>query len=553
MEKDGGVMRSVLVAVTIITLLPRFSTAQPQQPVTGRFIPVVVNLYPSSGTTELEAREAIASANGILRQADITLVPVIVNHIGQNNGGPGQFGGDNGSGGGRAGDGVFTDRGNEGGAIRTFGGKELRKLPNRRGIKIAFGMTPVAGLSTPGVSIHHDPTIIVKKAAKNAGPTGTGANIAHEVGHVLTLGVRHTIAGALKADAKTGHTPVGNGPTRDGNLMAGANRRNGTHLTPDQISELKSRAKSFGKCSTQFREEFPSVKCAIEFGATTDDRDDQRGNSTPPSYYDLHHVVLDSLDRTDRSGGDIRNLGAQIMVSGVLPVTGESDLMVALGFNSDGNGRTGVTYANVEGIDRIVYVVVGGERESGLRGFILNLTSKRTTELPTKPIAETEYLFIQDESADATPVATSFLFDIPKTSLPFSVTSVPVVAASGRIGSIADFADDRIFDFTEPFVYDRLRWRKDPTLTTFGDGVPIPGRPYRFRVSGLRPGDSMTLSLDGVAMFRGTLDRNGTRSGSFVFPSDLPTREFHFLTARDSTREFAYAITCPENERRDRD
>jgi hypothetical protein len=41
------------------------------------------------------------------------------------------------------------------------------------------------------------------------------------------------------------------------------------------------------------------------------------------------------------------------------------------------------------------------------------------------------------------------------------------------------------------------------------------------------------------------LDPAGNAGVSFIFPTDLLDTEIHFLTAQDTTGEFAYGITCP--------
>lgn len=158
---------------------------------------------------------------------------------------------------------------------------------------------------------------------------------------------------------------------------------------------------------------------------------------------------------------------------------------------------------------------------------------------------ETEFQAVDLDEA-ATPEATSVLFRIPKNLLSLSAVEVPVVVASGVIGSISDYNDDMIFDFADDLTFDSLRYLDDPTLTTFGDGVPTPGAPYAFSISGLQPNDSFNLFLDEELILSDTLDEFGSYNGSFTFPADLSPYEIHFLTAQDSTGEFAYTITCPE-------
>jgi hypothetical protein len=118
----------------------------------------------------------------------------------------------------------------------------------------------------------------------------------------------------------------------------------------------------------------------------------------------------------------------------------------------------------------------------------------------------------------------------------------PVVATSG--------GTEALYDLTDVFVFDSERWLDDPTLTpTLGTGVPTPGDAYPFQVSGLNPNDEFVLYLDDTPVLTDTLDATGSFSGTFTFPIDLPADEFHFLTAQDSTGEFAYNITSPDDHR----
>ena len=96
------------------------------------------------------------------------------------------------------------------------------------------------------------------------------------------------------------------------------------------------------------------------------------------------------------------------------------------------------------------------------------------------------------------------------------------------------------------FSFDTQRWMKDPTLTTSGDGVPTKGGFYPVSISGLEPNDQFDLYLnDTVVLNNVPTDGTGTYDGGFVFPSNLSEYEIHFLTAQDTTGEFAYSITCP--------
>lgn len=476
-------------------------------------IPVIVNIYTNAGVNEAGAREAIKEANKALKQANMQMVVVKVQNATE---------GDAGN------DGKFSQA--ERTALRTFGGKELNKLPNQKGIKISFGETPSTETpATPGVSIHRDPTIIVKNRATAA---LTGQTIAHELGHVMTLGPKHLVTPTQRAD-DGGHTPNTAGETGKENLMAPSNYRTDTKLTAAQIAEMNARKYFVGKCSTQFSNAFPAIKDKQQFGTKTDENNDQ---GAAPSLFDLHQTFLTSLDGA-------ANIQSQLTVAAPLPTGSPISAQYTLGFDSDQNAATGIAYSGLSGVDKIVEILANGT--FGTPGFSLSgVVRDALNPLIVDPLTSVKAVIddaLYDIDTPGDPTATSFLFDIPKSLLGITslATDLPVVATAGDGLSIFD---DSIFDF------DLTRWLDDPTLETFGNGTAAPGQPYAFSVSGLEPLSPFNLLLDGDIITSGILDSLGEFSGSFIFPSSLPVDQFHFLTAQDSTGEFAYSMVCPTPE-----
>ncbi len=489
----------------------------------GVQIPVIVNIYASS-TTKDKAKEAIEEANKILKQAGVKLVVVEVNNP------PGGDNGDNDN------NGEFT--GKEGDKARTFGGKELKKLKNQKGIKISFANKPSSLTNTPGISIHRNPTILVKDRGDKA---KTAETIAHEIGHVMTLGSGHKIDKTTKAN-KGGHAPNKPGNNGKDNLMAPREYRTGTHLTPDQIAEIRKQWYVHGKCAAQWKKAFPAIPFEMGFGGQTDERMDQ--NSTKSQYqdqsqdsaqliYDLGEIILTTLK-------DSSNIDAQLTVLGVLPENEEINATYALGFDTDANSATGITYAEQEGIDKIVRIILKGKKSLNtfsIIGEIEETISNIIIPLPQVPIIETENEFL-DSDEPSIAVATSLLFSIPKDLLVLSAPEIPIIVSAGN--------DELIIDTTK-FIFDLERWLDDPTLKTSGNGIPKPGQPYPFAITGLEPNSSFNLFLDDTLVFSGTLDTTGSIEGEFIFPSNFSNREIHFLTGQDNTGEFAYNITCPDN------
>lgn len=512
-----------LAASLIVTLGSVVSTLALAQVATQ--VPTIINLYPNAGLTADQARAAVREANAIFRQANIELVVARVNTIAANTGGANQFGGDNGGGGGTAGDGIFTRA--ERDAARTFGGNELRGLANMRGIKLSFGRQPEAADATnPGVSIHRDPTAIVQARQMNGqfNAALTGATIAHELGHIMTLDAAHVIDGAngVRAD-NNGHAPNVAGGTGNGNAMAPSNRRNGTNLTGDQVTEIQRNRLTFGKNAERRDASTSQTKVQEQFGGVT-------GQNPAPSLFNIGQINLTSILASDL-------LTAQFTANGIPPSAGSVNAVYTLGFDTDASSATGLTYAGLDGVDRIATIRLSGDPSLGSLSAAATLTD--TVLGTTVPLA-TPLVEIENEQSDldvaGSPGALSTLLDISKLLLGPLADHVPVVGTAGDGSSIFD---------TQPFVFDAIRWLEDPTLLEAGNGVPTPGAPYLFSVLGLQPFDTFNLFLDDDVVFSGLLDATGSFSGSFVFPTSVPIDQLHFLTAQDSTGEFAYSFTSP--------
>lgn len=171
-------------------------------------------------------------------------------------------------------------------------------------------------------------------------------------------------------------------------------------------------------------------------------------------------------------------------------------------------------------------------------GLIHNFETGTTMPLPESPVVEICRL-VNDENVDSVPGLSQLLFSLEKSFVGLDedlASDVPIFVAS--------IQDQLLFD-EDQLMFNLDRYLEDPTLETFNDGVPIPGQPYMFSVAGLMPNDTFNFFLDERLVLSDTLDDVGSFTGSFVFPSDISNTGIHFLTAQDSTGEFAYSITCP--------
>lgn len=475
-------------------------------------VPVIVNLYQDSGVTKDGATDFIKDANKLLAQAGYTLVPVKFNNVNQTS------------------ELTRADRDQ----ARTAGGQAIKQdIPNQRGLKIDFVKQSDKGNpGTDGVAVHKDPTLIVNPVAGSTnGIRNTGYTIAHEVAHVLTI-PGHS-AGADDIMQPSGYT--------------------GTKFTAAQITEMQTQRYIVGKCSTQFKAAFPAMKDAEQFGAAA--------NFTNPGAATglaaLHRVDLTALDAAaDQTGGDTANVFSRFTLPGLLPATGSATLGYALGFDTDGLAGTGISYAGQAGIDRLVYVTGAGNQAGwSLAGTVVDTDNPL---FPSTPLPQVPVLGVESEFLDALgggtgaidPLATTIQFLVPKSllsGLPLPAANLPAVAASIDPGADAtDPADDTILMASTDLSFNTRAYLDDPTLTTFGTGIPVAGQPYAFNVTGLTPNDTFHLLLNGDSIFSATLDAAGSYTGSFVFPATLPVSETYALAAQDSSGEFAYNNTCPK-------
>jgi uncharacterized repeat protein (TIGR01451 family) len=497
----------------------RAIAAQPRA--TAIHVPVIINVYSNCSTnvTSASIADAIAEANRILGQAGIRLEPVRTNNpvTAPNNG-------DNG-------DGAFSLP--ERNAMRTFGGQELAtNVPGGKGIKLSFGNAPDStNANVLGYAIHRNPTVILRQGSSS---NQTGQVIAHEVGHVMTLGKNHMISSNLVADDE-GHVPT-NSTLCYSNLMCPYAVSNATNLTPAQIDELRREWLRVGMCTEQFSNAFPALRARAQSGATTDQRGDAH-SSTPgfdggvSAIYDLNQVFITS--RQEKPDMDVL-----INVSGVLPEDEPIHAVYSLGLDTDNDLATGGPFIRV-GIDKVITITVAGQILGGdfvISGTVQDLVTGMITPLPGPFQWHTESE-VPDGGSSATPAATSFMFSVPKAMLNLAAQYVPVIAASGMAVEIYDTAE---------FTLNMRLWLDEPGMQTFGNGSPKTGVPYPFTLSGMAPNSPLRLYLDDQVVFSGNLDLAGNCAGSFVLPADMQNTSMHFLTARDNTPAFAYGMTCPQ-------
>jgi hypothetical protein len=447
-------------------------------------------------------------ANKALKQAGATLRVVKVKNV------PAGQGGDNGNG-------NFT--GDERDDIRKNGGDELDSLANEKGIKICFGnIIESADPGNPGISVHTNPTIMVK-AGRPA--DSTGQTIAHECGHVMTLGSGHKIDATTNA-SDGGHAPNVPGGSGAGNLMAPSNYRSGTNLTPDQIAEMEQWKKDHGKTAEQFDSLYPATKLTQQFGNGSDPIRDM---FPFPSFFDLDQVFLSSFLNLD-------TVKINFLIAGVIPPTGSYQVMYNLGLDIDHVPATGIMYAGLQGVDRIVTVqVISNFGVINSLATVRNTVTNLFSTISVPPQFHTELEFY-DINKPGVPKESSLSVKIPKILLNLVASEVPAVATTGLGGDVTDVLY---------FAFDTFRWMNDATLQLYGTGLPVPGSMYPFSVSGLIPNSFFDVFVDDLMVFNGTLNPSGAYSGNFIFPTSKSAVDVHYLAVQDNSGEFAYNISSP--------
>jgi len=289
-----------------------------------RVIPVVVNIYPNAGVNSTQIGQDLVNANKVLSKINAKAVIVkqnTITGIGSDNGG------DDGSNGGTAGDGVLNDK--ELDKAFKFGAKEVAKLPGGKGLKISIvkpGLM-VDNTTTPGVSIPGEPTAIVQQRASGS---LTGATIAHEFGHIF--GLDHPDTGSAEDTPGDIMTPSNGG--RDGFVNSGDADKgiNNVGYTDGQIHTIDNTG-YLQSMSNQGATHSPGQKKHYQGGSVEDDLNDTTPlNAT--GYLDIDHVRLNSLQEDNFTHGFLS-------LNGLYPASGRVNANYSLVFNTDANNATG--------------------------------------------------------------------------------------------------------------------------------------------------------------------------------------------------------------------
>ena len=508
-----------IASISLFPLVVWFASAHCAEFTT---VPIVINILKNSGVTEAAAKKAVEQASEALKQANIKLTVVKTNVLAANDG-------DDGSGGGTAGDAVLT--GAERAKVRETGGKEIETTENKKGLKITFAKTPQAESATnPGISVHRNPTVIVKELGNDA---KNKQNIAHELAHALTLGPGHKIDATVTADGG-GHAPDAAGKSGRENLMAPSDYNTGTHLTPDQIKTIAD-DRFLEKVGKTVKKELKNLgaKAEYQYGGITDSLNDQ--SASRPGFLDAFRAALSS----ERARTTIDTL---LTLGGLFPDNALLKATYRLLVDTDANAGTGAVRNGFSGIEKEVVVQVERITFGGpllISGQVTDTATSTSTPLPVAPKLLVGHELDNLAGASGVPVEHQFGFEIPKALLGLSADLVPIAFVTEDSSGSVPFTAD-----SAAFLFDALRFARDGTLTALAT-EGFAGAPFPFRVTGLEPNSPFTLFLDEDAVFSGMLDALGQFEGSFIMPAVVPDE--YFLTAQDATGEFAFnVISVPE-------
>lgn len=461
-------------------------------------IDVTINIYKGSGITKAEAKEAVKKASEILKKAGIKL-NVADARINED-----VTAGDDG-------DGVFTAA--ERTEIRKKGGQEVDN--GKKGIKISFGKTPTFEVpNNPGVSVHEDPTVIVKDRDD---AQKTGETIAHEILHALTLAANHKIDDTTDANAG-GHAPDKDGGSGNGNAMAPSDRRTGTNITPDQNKKIDDDGfkDAWGKTVKKEESKAPGEKKEQQKGAKRDDLDDV---GTAAKHLDLSGASLHSTF-------DAPFLEGAISLNGLFPAAGPVNANYGVLFEMDGAHA---------GFDQLILLSVNGDQSVAPLNIVGQVTDLRLGggTVPLLNVGIAEAIQAVDVDAPGVPVVNLVEFQVAKALLGLDglLNVVPVQVFSDQGGGPVDNLQ---------FGLELDWWMQQPEMA-MTQGRAMPGQNVTFDIFGLAPSSAFDFFFDEQLLFSAATGPLGGFSGNINMPA-AAGGHLYFLTAIDADGNAAFNV-----------
>jgi len=468
-----------------------------------RQVSVVINILSNSGASVVNATSVVAEVNEYFRTNNWN-VRFKVERVNEN-----VTMGD-------SGDGDLTVA--EGDTVVARGRAELTNEFGGKGVKITFANTPEVGSTTPGWSIHRNPSFVVKDRGSNS---LTAQTIFHEFGHIITLCGTYLLEGSNWTNAR-GHAPDTNTSWGAKNFMAPSNWRDGVGVTSNQKAKVESDGVLDGM-STTVTNNPASTASGVRL---------RSAYARYMRYHAQSNVYL-WQDVMLRSALGEQNIYGQLVLGGLFPASGYLQVAYRMLFDADNEVSTGVDIAGFLGIDRELRINIIWE--FGFVMFdakVICYISGTTNQLPVLPLL---YLAIRVHGLDdpAVPYKQVITFEVPESMLFLTAPEVPVGLVS------QDLATGGLVD-TGFMMYYQEFWKMIPALV-LQQNYAAPGDPVPFEITGLLPNDAYNLYVEDSLISSGALLPDGTATGTFVFPS-VPLDTTYYITAQDSSGNFGFNV-----------
>ncbi|MFO0972814.1 MAG: hypothetical protein U1A27_05145 [Phycisphaerae bacterium] len=513
-------MRNLVLIIIVVGTAALAGSGTPARSADYVEIGVVINIQSNAGTPVIstqEALDAVAKASDILKQADIKLVVKKVNS--DPTSAPVAAGNA---------DGNSSLTNGEAKSACAAGDSELDSVLGKgQGIKITFADVPLESIpQSPGASVHRVyQTAIIKKR-----PTTqlTGETIAHELGHILTLGPKHVVTTSpttIRAN-DTGH-PV----SMPGNIMAPStgpnpgNVRKGTDITGPQAEEMRRKGKQIGRTTSKPTATSPAETQPAGGGAAQDLQQDHAGIQPAGD--------LNRMSAFHCCGEPLAQLEFSTVtrLDPVQPV----QLKFLWLFNTDNNQLTGATVLGVQGVEMGVEILTFSNgvqiiTQSQLVDYV------HGGSLPLGPADVVDEPFLPQSDDPAFDPGSVVTLQVPYATLALAAPTVPMTLLSQDLirGGIVSDRTDAGFEVEIEGPEPQL------TLLPYQAG---PGQPVLFIGAQFSPLQSATVLLDGQVVGASLVTPAGTLNGNFVVPQTPPRhRPYFFVTVVDAAGRAGFSV-----------
>ncbi len=525
-------MRNIQIAICVIIAVLALPAVKVKGADEFTKVPVLVNVLKGVVMSDADIDDMIKEANKILKQAKIQLefdkdknVKNDVNDTG-NQDGEIQSGeeaklDENGRK-------ELDNKFGKGKGVKIYITNEIRDDPNRRGL--------APHVKEKNGKLMAKPVIYLKKTT--ATKKSKGNDLAHECGHVFTLGCRHVIDKAAGRNADdTWHDP--NDPNnlmypynpyaKDGNSITPIYIDRGGELTDDQIEEIKKGAKRLGKTKVAKKPKkggssaYVIANLQTIHGGFVDDMND----AIPQiAYADLGAGFLFAETPTSL-------LEISILTEGQFPVM--ANMLFSIYIDSDNNSSTGDDVGSFLGIDKVIDARLFENEFAALQteAFLFDVYGTTNPEfLPGARLDRIAKILDSNDPCQPT-VVTDYVdgiyIEVPLENMVFQGAVVPILVTSECFNTSA---------YDEAFFVLELgetgpKFQLENTLLAYGE-------PMGYNGSGFTPLSDVDILWDDSALCTVQSDASGNINGSLDLDTEPDYDDDHdydyfFVTARDDT------------------